>query len=529
MRAFQTVTLWSLAACFSASAQVTFERIRAAEREPGNWLTYSGNYSAHRHSALDQIHAGNVQKMKPAWVYQTSSVAPVETTPLVADGIMYLSEPPSNVTALDTRTGRPLWKFQRAVPKDVRVCCGQVNRGVALLDELVFVGTVDAHLIALDAKTGVVRWDAVVADYKNGYAITVAPLAVKDKVIVGIAGGEYGVRGFIDAYSAKTGKQAWRFWTIPGPGEPGNETWAGDSWKTGSATTWVTGAYDPELNLVYWGTGNPGPDWNDERRAGDNLYSDSVVALDPDTGKLKWYFQFTPHDMHDWDSTEVPVLATAKFNGRERKVLLFANRNAFYYVLDRATGEFLHGNPYAHQTWAKGLNDRGRPVRVPNMGPNEEGIKVYPGAAGANNWYSPAYSPRTDLFYVAVREAGGIYYKGEAEYKAGALFSGGGFRDIPGDRGYGVIRAFRPASGEIQWEYKIFSAPSAGVLSTGGGLLFAGTNEGDFLALDAASGKSLWRFQAGAAVQSNPMSYLSEGKQHVAIAAGNALFAFAVD
>jgi len=259
-RALESLIMWSLAACLSSSAQVSFDRIRAAEREPGNWLTYSGNYSAHRHSPLDQINAGNVQKMKPVWVYQTSAVAPVESTPLVAGGIMYLTEPPSNVTALDTRTGRPLWKFQRSVPKDVRVCCGQVNRGVALLDELVFVGTVDAHLIALDAKTGVVRWDTTVADYKTCYAITVAPLAVKDKVIVGIAGGEYGVRGFIDAYSAKTGKLAWRFWTIPGPGEPGNETWTGDSWKTGSATTWVTGAYDPELNLVYWGTGNPGPD-----------------------------------------------------------------------------------------------------------------------------------------------------------------------------------------------------------------------------------------------------------------------------
>ena len=510
-------------------AQVTFDRLRNTEREPGNWLTYSGNYSSHRYSALDQINAQNVKNLKPLWAYQFDALDKAETTPLVVDNVMYLTESPSNVIALDTRTGRALWSYRRVVPKDVRICCGLVNRGVAVLGDLVFVGTVDAHLIALDAKTGLVRWDATVADYKTGHAITVAPLALKDKVIVGIAGGEYGVRGFIDAYSAKTGKQAWRFWTIPGPGEPGHESWAGDSWKTGSATTWVTGAYDPELNLVYWGTGNPGPDWNDESRAGDNLYSDCVVALDPDTGKLKWHFQFTPHDMHDWDSTEVPVLASAKFNGRERKVLLFANRNAFYYVLDRATGEFLHGNPYAHQTWAKGLDDHGRPVRVPNMGPNEEGIKVYPGAAGANNWYSPAYSPKTDLFYVAAREAGGVYYKGEAEYKPGALFNGGGFRDIPGERGYGVIRAFRPASGEIQWEYKIFSAPSAGVLSTAGDLLFAGTNEGDFLALDAGTGKSLWRFQAGAAVQSNPMSYLSEGKQHVAISAGNALFVFTVD
>jgi len=312
-------------------------------------------------------------------------------------------------------------------------------------------------------------------------------------------------------------------------GEPGHESWAGDSWKTGSATTWVTGSYDPELNLVYWGTGNPGPDWNDEPRAGDNLYSDSLLALDPDSGKLKWYFQFTPHDVHDWDSTEIPVLANATIRGRERKVVLFANRNAFYYVLDRTTGGFLHGNPFAKQTWAKGLDDNGKPVRIPNMMPVEGGIEVYPHAAGANNWYSPSYSPKTDLFYVAVREAGGIYYKGEVVYKAGTNYNGGGIRDIPGKPGYGAIRALKPASGEVQWEFKIFSAPSAGVLSTAGNLVFAGTNEGDFLALDAMSGKSLWRFQTGGSIQSNPVSYLSDGKQQIAIASGNAIFAFGMD
>ncbi len=521
--------IWILAFCVCAQAQVSFERIRSAEREPGNWLTYSGNYSAHRYSLLDQISTINVGRLRPVWLYQTSAIAPVETTPLVVDGVMYLTEPASNVTALDTRTGRPLWKYQRAVPQDVRVCCGQVNRGVAVLGEQIFVGTVDAHLVALDAKTGVVHWDTAVADYKTGHAITAAPLAVKDKVIVGIAGGEYGVRGFIDAYNAKTGKQAWRFWTIPGPGEPGHETWAGDSWKTGSATTWVTGSYDPDLNLLYWGTGNPGPDWNEERRAGDNLYADCLVALDPDTGKLKWYFQFTPHDMHDWDSAQIPVLANATIGGHRRKVVMFANRNAFYYVLDRKTGEFLHGNAYARQTWAKGLDDRGRPVRVPNMGPTEQGVKVYPEAAGAGNWYSPSFSPKTGLLYVAVREKGGLYYKGEAEYKAGSLFNGGGVRDIPGEKGYGVIRAITPPTGQIRWEYKIFSPPWAGVLSTAGGLVFAGTNEGDFLALDASTGKSLWRFQTGGTVQANPISYLSDGKQYVAIAAGNAILAFAVD
>src|SRR5579864_1183417 len=518
-----------IAACLSASAQVPFERIRQAEREPGNWLTYSGNYNGHRYSPLDQINAQNVARLKPAWVYQTTSVGELETTPLVVDGVMYLTEPASNVTALDTRTGRPLWRYQRTVPKDVRVCCGQVNRGVAILDELVFVGTVDAHLIALDSKTGVVRWDATVADYKTGHAITVAPLAVKDKVIVGIAGGEYGVRGFVDAYDAKTGKRAWRFWTIPATGEPGNETWAGDTWKTGSATTWATGSYDPELNLVYWGTGNPGPDWNGDRRAGDNLYSDSLLALDPDSGKLKWHFQFTPHDVHDWDSTEIPVLASATVRGRERQVILIANRNAFYYVLDRATGEFLNGRPYAKQTWATGLDDRGRPVSVPNTGPSEEGTKLYPSVAGSTNWFSPSYSPATKLFYVAVREHGGVYFKGEADYKPGDLFNGGGFREMPGEPGYGAIRALKPGSGEVQWEYKIFSPPWAGVLSTAGGLVFGSTNEGDVFALDAAIGKLLWRFQTGGGAKSNPVSYLSDGRQYVAISTGNALFAFALD
>ena len=523
------IPLCWFAGCLSVWAQVPFDRIVHAEREPGNWLTYSGNYSAHRYSPLDQINGQNVGRLKPAWVYQTSSAAQVETTPLVVDGVMYLTEPPSNVTALDTRTVRPLWRYQRTVPKDVRVCCGQVNRGVAILDELVFVGTVDAHLIALDAKTGAVRWDTTVADYKTAHAITVAPLAVRDKVIVGIAGGEYGVRGFIDAYSAKTGKLAWRFWTIPGPGEPGSETWAGDSWKTGSATTWTTGSYDPELNLVYWGTGNPGPDWNGDPRAGDNLYSDSVLALDADSGKLKWHFQFTPHDIHDWDSTQIPVLARAAVRGRERNVILFANRNAFYYVLDRATGEFLQGRPYGKQTWASGLDDRGKPVRIPHMEPSEEGTKVYPNVAGTTNWFSPSYSPATNLFYVAVRELGGVYYKGEASYKAGDSFAGGGVRDMPGEPGYGAIRALKPGSGEVQWEYKIFSPPWAGVFSTAGGLVFGSTNEGDVFALDAANGKPLWRFQTGGTAQANPMSYLSDGKQYVAVATGNAVFAFALD
>ncbi|HXJ37743.1 MAG TPA: PQQ-binding-like beta-propeller repeat protein, partial [Bryobacteraceae bacterium] len=363
---------------FVAHTQVTFERIRHAEREPENWLTYSGDYSAHRYSALDQITPQNVKQLRPLWVHQIDALDKAETTPLVVDGVMYVTESPSNVVALDTRTGRAMWSFLRAIPKDVRLCCGQVNRGVALLGDSVFVGTVDAHLIALDRKTGSVRWDVTVADYKTGHAITAAPLAVKDKIVIGIAGGEFGIRGFVDAYDANTGKQAWRFWTVPAKGEPGNETWAGDSWKTGSASTWITGSYDPELNVIYWGTGNPGPDWNGDVRAGDNLYSDCLVALDAGTGKLKWHFQFTPHDVFDLDSTEVPVLFDGIFRGSPRKLILFANRNAFYYVLDRENGTFLHGRPYAKQTWAQQLDDKGRPVRVPGIEPTEEGLKIYP-------------------------------------------------------------------------------------------------------------------------------------------------------
>ncbi len=508
-------------------AQVPYERIRRAEAEPGNWLTYSGNFQSHRFSALRQINAANVGRLKPAWAYQIGERHNFETTPLVVDGVMYLTEPPSHVTALDTRTGRPLWKHRRTIPEDARVCCGQVNRGVAILDDQVFVGTVDSHLVALDARTGHVRWDTVVADYKTGHSITVAPLVVKDKVIVGIAGGEFGVRGFLDAYEAKSGKRAWRFWTIPAPGEPGNETWAGDSWKTGSATTWVTGSYDPELNLVFWGTGNPGPDWNGDFRLGDNLYSDCLVALDADTGKLKWYFQFTPHDVHDWDSTQVPVLAEGTVRGKRRKLVLFANRNAFYYVLDRQTGEFLLGTPYAKQTWAKELDEDGHPIRLPNTFPTVEGTEVYPGVAGATNWFSPSYSPPTNLLYVAVRERGDIFFKGEVEYKPGSLFTAGGNRRIPG--GYGAIRALQPETGHLRWKFRLHSPPWAGVLSTAGGLVFGGSEEGDFFALDASTGKSLWNFQTGGEITANPITYLSNGKQHVVIAAGQALLAFALD
>ena len=417
----------------SLSAQVTYDRIRQADREPGSWLTTHGTYDAKRFSTLDEIDRSNVQRLRPVWMYQVQGRHHFETTPLVFDGVMYITDPPSDVAALDLKTGRPIWTYRRTLPDDVRACCGQVNRGVAALGDQIFITTIDAHLVALDVRTGRVRWDVDVADYKTGHSITGAPLAVKDKVIVGIAGAEYGVRGFLDAYDANTGKRAWRFWTVPGPGEPGHETWSGDSWKYGGATTWVTGAYDPDTNLTYWGTGNPGPDFDGDVRAGDNLYSDSLIAVDVDTGKLKWHFQFTPHDVNDIDSTEIPILVDAEFRGRPRKLLLFANRNGFYYVLDRVTGEFLHAQPFARQTWAKGLDAKGRPIPNPDTAPSPQGALVYPDDDGYANWFSPSYSPQTRTFYQNVREKGASTTATTPCIRPDGMYLGASKRAVPGE------------------------------------------------------------------------------------------------
>ena len=508
-------------------SQVPYERLAAADREPQHWLTYSGNYSAHRYSRLSQINRGNVSRLKVIWMYQSRNRGLVETTPIVVDGLMYITEPPSTVVALDLRTGRELWRWSPTLPRNVlHIGIYRVNRGVAILDQTVFVGTLDARLVALDAKSGGVRWDVEVADNKTGHSITAAPLAIDGKIIVGISGGEAGIRGFIDAYHPKTGERLWRFWTVPAPGEPGNETWGGDSWKTGGGATWVTGSYDPELNLLYWGVGNPGPDWNGDVRPGDNLYTCSVVALDPSNGQLKWHFQFTPHDVHDWDANQIPVLVETGWEGRIRKLLVMANRNAFYYILDPETGEFLHGIPYARQTWAQGLDGDGRPLVLPNTEPSEEGSLVYPSLHGATNWYSPSYSPATGLLYVAVREMGAYYYKTSVEYEPGKPFLGGGEQALKGDEAYGAIRALDLLTGKVKWDFRLHSPPWAGVMSTSGGLVFGGTNEGNIFALDAESGQALWEFQAGGAVRTNPVSFEVDGEQRVVSAAGNALIVF---
>jgi alcohol dehydrogenase (cytochrome c) len=514
--------------CPAAWGQVTYERILHADSEPANWLTYSGNYAGHRFSPLRQITRENVAGLKPAWVYQMEVEGRVETSPLVVDGIMYITEKPFIVTALDGRTGRPLWTYRRPEVREVPSCCGQVNRGLAILGDTLFFGTLDAHLVALDARTGAVRWDIVVADWHTGHSITAAPLIVKDKVIVGISGGDYGIRGFLDAYDPATGHRVWRLWTVPQPGEPGSETWGkNDNWKSGGAPTWVTGSYDPELNLLYWGTGNPGGDYGGEERPGDDLYSDCLLAIDPDTGTIRWHFQFTPHDLHDWDSNQVPVLIDDDIAGKPRKLVLQANRNAFYYVLDRVTGEFIAGRAFTKQTWAKRLDAKGRPELLGDPSPTVEGKLTYPGLFGGTSWYSPSYSPAAHLFYVmASDDFAQVFYKLPQKYEAGVKFERGGTRDVAGAEPFGAVRALDPTTGALRWEFKLDAVAWCGLLSTEGGLVFGGTREGAVFALDAETGRNLWHFQAGGQVSCNPISFEVEGKQYVSVAAGNAIMVF---
>ena len=508
-----------------AFGQVPYERIVNADKEPGNWLTYSRNYEGHRYSPLGEITTANVTDLKVKWAFQFQD-GPIEVSPIAVDGILYVTGS-NTAAALDARTGRTLWVWRRPIPSDYRnIGFPRTSRGPAVLDDKLFVATLDCYLVALDLKSGIERWATKVADYKSGYGMTMAPLAITGKVVVGISGGEAGIRGFVDAYEAKTGKQAWRFWTIPGPGEAGHETWSGDSWKTGGGATWVTGSYDPELKLVYWGVGNPGPDWNGDVRAGDNLYTCSLVALDGDTGRLRWYFQFTPHDTHDWDATHVPVLFDGEIGGRQRKLVAIANRNAFYYVLDRSSGQFLAGRAYAKQTWAHGLDAKGRPIRAPDSEPTEKGALIWPNLNGATIWFSPSYNPQTGLLYVAVREIGAIYFKREAEYKEGTFYAGGGENELPADDASGAIRALNARTGEMRWEFKLHSPAGASVLSTAGGLVFSGTDEGNFFALDAGAGKPLWDFQTGGSISSNPISFTVDGHQYVAITADRVLYVF---
>jgi alcohol dehydrogenase (cytochrome c) len=525
------------ATAVSLRAQVTFDRILNGAREPHNWLSYSGTLRNERYSPLTQITAANVRNLQLQWVWQARSVEKFEATPLVVDGVMYTVEAPNNIVALDAATGRVFWTFNYTPSPDGRPCCGRVNRGLAILGDTLFMGTVDARLIAVDAKSGQQKWNVQVADPKARYSITMSPSVIKDKVIIGTGGGDAPIRGHISAFDAETGKEVWRFYTIPGPGEPGNETWAGDSWKVGGVGVWNAGAYDPETNLVFFGTGNPQPDWDGSSRRGDNLYSDSVVALDADTGTLKWHYQFTPHDELDYDATQVPVLADIEWPGQPgqlRKVMLWANRNGVMYVLDRRTGEFLKGKPYVKVNWMDGFDAKGRPNRV--LGPTKAGTLIYPHVHGATNWAPPAFSPRTGLFYVATWEnSASVSVEGQFPRTAGTnpRQTSMGQTSLVNffnneNEAYGVVRGFDPRTLDMKWEYKMSDITWGGVLATAGDVVFSGGREGYFLALDAKTGQLLWKASVGGQISAGAMSYAVNGKQHVSIAAGSALFTYAL-
>ena len=525
-------------------AQVTPDRLLRATNEPQNWLTYSGDYTGQRHSRLTQITPANVRNLEMKWIFQNQVFGSWESSPIVLDGVMYLTQRPNDVVAIDARTGRIFWIYKHAGPSEVKVCCGANNRGLAILGHTLFMGTLDAQLVALDTRTGRPLWKTRVAEFSHGYSLSHAPLVVQDKVIVGVGGGEYGIRGFIAAYDAATGKEVWRFNTVPAPGEPGSDTWSGDAWKSGGGSIWVTGTYDHALNLTYWGTGNPGPDFNPAQRPGDNLYTDSVVALDASTGKLTWHFQFTPADRYDWDSTQVPVLVDAQWRGSPAKLLMLANRNGFFYVLDRVTGKFLRGKPFVKQNWASGLDETGRPIQTPQP----PGAITWPGQQGGTNWFSPSYSPRTGLFYVSTWENfGGVYRSQESEYKPGSNFMGGGFRATPPApnapvppnirRGpintwtdaaaHGAVAAIDPATGDRKWTFPMYDLTDAGILTTASDLLFTGGREGYFQALDARTGTLLWKANLGSTqIVSAPITYQVDGKQFVSVIAGNVMVAF---
>ena len=526
-------------------AQVPYDRIVNATGEPENWLTYNGDYMSQRYSRLDQITPDNVTNLELKWILQNQVFGAWQSNPIIVDGVMYVTERPNSVMAVDASTGRVFWKFRHTPSENARVCCGANNRGVAVLDDRVFMGTLDARLIALDRINGQPLWNTEVADVNLAYSVTMAPLVVKDKIIVGVGGGEYGIRGYVAAFDAETGEQAWKTYTIPGPGEPGHDSWEGDDWEHGGASVWITGSFDPELNLTYWGVGNPGPDWNAGQRPGDNLFSDSVIALDADTGELEWYFQFTPNDGYDYDSVQVPVLADMVWRGEPKKVMMWANRNGYFYVLDRVTGLFMEGKPFVTVNWSSGLDENGRPIPTPQP----EGMPTYPGNQGGTNWYPPSYSPRTGLVYFSAWENYATIYRAEeSEYVPGQAFLGGGFSvlapspDAPtigigrtnpinnwtDEVGYASLKAMDPQTGEAVWSYNQYDVSDSGMLTTATDLLFTGGREGYFHAIDARSGDLIWNVNLGGQIVMAPVTYMVDGIQYVSVISGNGLSTFAL-
>ena len=514
---------------------VPYGRLAKAEEHPEEWLMFNGDLKAHRHSALAQINRGNVKNLRVAWATQLRPAEkPLAATPLVVGNTMFVTEAPDGVVALDARNGRVLWRFRRPVdPSVLPVCCGAYNRGVAVLGKRVYVATLDAHLVALDAATGQKIWEIEVADEKLGYSMTTAPLVLKDKIVVGVAGGELGMRGFVAAYSPEDGTRLWQLYTIPGPGEPGNETWAGDSWKTGGASTWSLGAYDAKLDLLYWSTGNPWPLFDNSSREGDNLYSNSVLAIDPNNGKLRWHFQMTPADVHDWDATQQIVLADVQWKGQTVPAALMANRNAFYYVLDRRDGKFLFAKPYVKQTWALSMDKQGRPQRDPKSIPTPQGALVYPWLHGGTNWWPPSYDPKRKLHFVPTVDAASTYFSIPEKLKPGTMTMRGTTQLASNLPAVVAVKAIDPDTGDIRWSTRLDEgdfvqfARMTGLLSTAGDIVVGGFMDRISI-MDADNGSILWTFRPGARVNAGPSTFSIDGVQYLSLIAGNVLFTFSL-
>ena len=512
-----------------AAQSITNRDLLDGLANPSRWLTHSGDYFGQRFSPLTQITPANVGQLAAQWTFQTGVVNKFEATPIVIDGILYVTGALNHAWAIDGRTGKQIWHYQRTLPQGLKVCCGMVNRGFAAYQDRLFMVTLDAHFVALEMKSGKVIYDVEMAAGKDGFAGTGAPLIVKDKVIVGIAGGEFANRGFIDAYNPTTGERVWRFYTIPAPGEPGSESWQGEIWQRGGGPTWLTGTYDPALNLLYWGTGNPNPDWDGESRPGANLYTDSLLALDPDTGKLRWHFQFTPHDTHDWDANEVPVLADLRIGGQPRKVVMMANRNGFFYVLDRATGQYLLGKAFVNTTWARELDGNGKPLVLPDQDPTPAGTVTCPDLYGGTNFMSPSFDASRGLFFVTARETCARFtQRPTATATVGQLTLGGSVAPISEPKRSGALRAIDPLTGARKWELVYGDAGWAGVLATAGGVVFSGDHQGAFFAADSNTGRKLFEYQTGAAIYAPPTSYAIDGRQYVVIPSGADLTALAI-
>lgn len=495
-----------------------------------NWPSYNGDYTGRRYSSLNQINTVNVRELRAAWAFHSRNSDAMEVTPEVVNGIMFVTSA-NDAFALDARTGRIIWHHARPISEGlIDDASSHHNRGVALWHHRVFMETDNAHLLCLDARSGDLLWDVAYADPKLNYGATSAPLVVKNEVLVGTSGGDDGVRGFVAAFSPVTGKLLWKFWTIPAPGEPGSSSWPGDSYLHGGGTTWMPGTYDPEINTIYWGTSNPSPDFDGSARPGDDLYTDCVLALDPDNGKLKWHFQFTPHDLYDYDAAETPVLVDATYKGQPRKLLLEANRNGFVYVLDRTTGQFLSATRFGERlNWASGIDAKGRPIRT-GVQPSAEGTRVCPGMVGATNWMAPSYNPSTGLLYFMDLEDCEIYYLKPQPFTAGRTYYSTGTQRVPGEHAQKLLVAYNLRTESIEWRYpQVGEGHSwAGTLTTAGGLVFFGDDAGSLEAVDARTGKPLWHFSTGQNLHASPMTYAVAGRQYVAIAAGSDLYSFAL-